>query len=95
MNLGAQDRRDQRGAATLETVGAALIAAILVVAVVLSVTPQAKVISETFSYAICQVVTVGQGPCEPPSTSPEAHKPDEPCVVTQDGIEAKIGRAHV
>ncbi|MEZ0577364.1 hypothetical protein [Nocardioides sp. MH1] len=65
-----------------------IVAALLAVAVIVAATPQGKILGETFSYAVCQVVTAGQGPCEAPSTSPEAHKPEDPCVVTQDGIEA-------
>lgn len=66
-----------------------IVAALLAGAVAIAALPQGRILGETFSYAVCQVVTLGQGPCEAPSTSPEAHKPDEPCVVTQDGIEAK------
>lgn len=84
--------RAERGAATLETTGVAIIAAMLVAGVILAATPQARIIGETFSYYVCQVVTFGQGGCTPPSTSPEAHKPTEPCVLAADGVErnAKI-----
>ena len=85
--LGARTH-DERGAATLETVAMTIVAALLAVAVVVAATPQGKILGEAFSYAVCQVVTAGQGPCEAPSTTPEGHKPKDPCVVTQDGIEA-------
>lgn len=84
---GPDRRWRERGAATLETTGVTIIAAMLVVGLILAATPQARIIGETFSYWICQVVTFGQGGCTPPSTSPEAHKPTEPCVLTQDGVE--------
>ena len=80
-------RRDERGAATLETTGVTIIAAMLVLGLILAATPQARAIGETFSYYVCQVVTFGQGGCTPPSSTPEAHKPTEPCVLSQDGVE--------
>jgi hypothetical protein len=81
------DRSRERGAASLETVAMTIVAALLAAAVVVAATPQGKILGETFSYAVCQVVTAGQGPCEAPSTSPEAHKPKDPCVLTQEGVE--------
>lgn len=81
------DRGADRGAATLETTGVAIIAALLVVGVIIAATPQAKSLGETFAYYVCQVVTFGQGGCTPPSSSPEAHEPSEPCVVSQNGVE--------
>ena len=77
----------ERGAATLETTGVTIIAAILVVALLTAVMPQARIMGETYSYWICKVVTFGQGSCTPPSTSPEAHKPTEPCVLASNGVE--------
>jgi hypothetical protein len=77
----------ERGAATLETTGVTIIAAMLVVGLIVAATPQARIIGETFSYYVCQVVTFGQGGCTPPSSPPDAHKPTEPCVLTQDGVE--------
>jgi hypothetical protein len=77
----------ESGAATLETTGVTIIAAILVVALLTAVMPQARIMGETYSYWICKVVTFGQGSCSPPSTSPEAHKPTEPCVLTANGVE--------
>lgn len=86
--LGEVDRRrHERGAATLETTGVTIIAATLVLGLMLAALPQGKIISETFSYWVCQVVTMGQGGCTPPSSSAEAHKPTDPCVLTQDGVE--------
>lgn len=81
----ARDR--ERGAATLETTGMAIVAALLVVALVMVASPQGRILGETASYYICQVVTFGQGGCTPPSTSPEAHEPSQPCVISQNGIE--------
>ena len=77
----------ERGAATLETTGVTIIAAILVVALLTAVMPQARIMGETYSYWICKVVTFGQGSCTPPSSSPDAHKPTEPCVLTSNGVE--------
>ncbi len=86
MTSPRRQRRDD-GAASLETTGVAIIASLIVVAVLLAVTPQARVLGETFAYYICQVVTFGQGGCVAPSSSPEAHKPTDPCVLTQNGVE--------
>jgi hypothetical protein len=87
-NETRDDRRlRERGAATLETTGVTIIAAMLVLGLMVAALPQARVIGETFSYWVCQVVTFGQGGCTPPSSSPEAHEPTEPCVLSQDGIE--------
>lgn len=77
----------ERGAATLESVGVTIVASLIVTSLLLAVLPQARILRETMAYAICQVVTFGQGGCTPPSSSPEAHEPTEPCVVTQNGIE--------
>lgn len=85
---GAEDRRQREtGAATLETTGVAIIAAVLVLALMVAALPQGKRISETFSYWVCQVVTAGQGSCTPPAPAPESREPTEPCVLTQDGVE--------
>lgn len=91
MHGGRTRTRDERGAATLETVGMTIVAALIAVGVLLAALPQGTIIAETFAYHVCQVVTFGQGGCTPPSTSPEAHEPDDPCVVSQDGWEAALG----
>lgn len=80
-------RRGERGAATLESVGVTIVASILVTSLLLAVLPQARILRETMAYYICQVVTFGQGDCAPPTSSPEAHEPTEPCVVSQNGVE--------
>lgn len=85
MDRSTQDR--DRGAATLETTGMAIVAAILASALLVAAVPQARILGETASYWICQVVTFGQGGCTPPSTAPDAREPEEPCVQTQDGVE--------
>lgn len=87
MRGGDEPRRPERGAATLETTGVAIIAAMLVLALMVAALPQGTRISETFSYWVCQVVTAGQGSCTPPSSTPESREPTEPCVLTQDGVE--------
>ncbi|MQW76344.1 hypothetical protein GHK92_10690 [Nocardioides sp. dk4132] len=84
---GADERRHERGAATLETTGVAIIAATLILAVMLAALPQGTRLAETYSYWVCQVVTFGQGGCAPPSSAPESREPTEPCVLTQDGVE--------
>ncbi|WP_110240374.1 hypothetical protein [Nocardioides gilvus] len=83
----AMRRRSERGAATVETTGVVIIAALLVGSLLLAVTPQARIMGETVSYWICQVVTVGQGGCTPPSKAPDTHKPTEPCVTGQRAVE--------
>jgi hypothetical protein len=80
-------RGRERGEATLESVGMTIVASILVVSLLMAVMPQARTLRETMAYYICQVVTFGQGGCTPPSSSPEAHEPTEPCVISQNGIE--------
>jgi hypothetical protein len=87
---GARDRRGpdgEAGAATVETTGVVIIAALLVLTVLVAAVPQARNLGATYSYWVCQVVTFGQGGCTPPPTSPESHEPTEPCVLTQDGME--------
>ncbi|WP_435743820.1 hypothetical protein [Nocardioides sp. SYSU DS0663] len=86
--MGAADGRrpDERGAATLETVGVTIIAALVILGVLMAALPQGKRISETYAYWMCLVVTAGQGSCAPPSAA-ESREPTDPCVLTQDGVE--------
>lgn len=85
--MPAATMRRERGAATLESVGVTIVASLIVTSLLLAVLPQARILRETMAYYICQVVTFGQGGCTPPSSSPDAHEPTEPCVVSQNGVE--------
>lgn len=87
MLMTTRRHRGEQGAASLETTGMTMAAAVVVLSVLIAVTPQARIVGEAFSYAICQVVTFGQGGCASPSSSAEAHEPTEPCVLSNNGIE--------
>lgn len=84
-------RRSERGAATLETVGVAIIAAIVVTSLLLAATPQGRYMGDTMSYWICQVVSAGEGGCTPPTAPVDTHVPTEPCVTNQEGNESTVG----
>ncbi|MDQ1536521.1 MAG: hypothetical protein QOE58_914, partial [Actinomycetota bacterium] len=75
----------ERGAATLESVGMYVVAAILAVAVLLVATGSAPVIGDKFRQAVCMLTTMGQGSCGPSVTSAADHRPTEPCVVSGEG----------
>lgn len=69
----------ESGAATLETVGMTSLALVLVLALVVGLGPR-TVFVDKLRDALCQLATLGQGTCGDASTSPEQHRPDEPCV---------------
>ena len=75
----------QRGAATVETIGMYVVAAILVAAVALAAVGSGPVIGDRFRQAVCELTSLGQGSCESSVTSAADHKPTEPCVVSADG----------
>ncbi|MEO9321866.1 hypothetical protein ABFT23_00140 [Nocardioides sp. C4-1] len=77
----------ESGAATLETVGMALVAATLATGVVVATVPAADAMSRTLSTRVCQVVTLGQGGCTTPAPSRSARSVDEACVASPGGNE--------
>lgn len=82
--------RGERGQATLETTGMLALAALLVLALVASMTTGAPALASQARAAICKVVTLGQGSCH--ASSPEAitHIPKDPCVVNSQAADAKV-----
>jgi hypothetical protein len=82
-------RRGERGAATLETTGVFVVAAILVLALLVAIVPQAPVLGQTFEYWICKVTTLGQGSCGG-TTSADDHRPTEPCVVDANSVASDM-----
>ena len=82
----------QRGAATVETIGMYVVAAILVAAVALAAVGSGPVIGDRFRQAVCELTSLGQGSCESSVTSAADHKPTEPCVVSADGMQRAGGR---
>lgn len=80
------DRRDT-GAASLETVGMIILAALLVGAIVLSMM-QNNAIGRAASTAVCRILTFGQGACDAGgSAAPDPHLPTEPCSTAEEGYE--------
>jgi hypothetical protein len=75
----------ERGAATLESVGMYVVAAMLAAAVVLAAVGSGPGIGERFRQAVCELTSLGQGSCESSVTSAADHKPTEPCVVSANG----------
>ncbi|MFS0701987.1 hypothetical protein AB6N24_18620 [Cellulomonas sp. 179-A 4D5 NHS] len=78
----AASLRGDAGASTLETLGGATVAAILVVAVVAVVGPQGSWLGDNVRRGLCQVATAGQGDCG--SRIPidaERHRPTNACVL--------------
>jgi Flp pilus assembly pilin Flp len=73
---------EERGAATVEYVGMIVVAAVLVASVLIVFSSSRGWIPERLKYAICQVVTFGQGGCQDPGTSagPNPHKPTQACM---------------
>jgi len=82
--------RSERGQATLETTGMLALAALLVLALVASMTTGAPALASQARAAICKVVTLGHGSCN--ATSPQAisHLPTDPCVVNSQASDAKV-----
>jgi hypothetical protein len=95
-NAAGRRRLDhgERGAATLETVGMYIVAALLAVAVLLAATGSAPMAGDRFRQAVCMVTTLGQGSCESSLDAAGDREPTAPCVLTADGhtgaIEAGI-----
>lgn len=80
----------ERGAATLETVGMYVVAAILAAAVLLVVLGSSPVVGDKFRQAVCMITTVGQGECGSSVTSAADHQPTAPCVVSAEGHNGAV-----
>lgn len=87
--------RHERGQATLETTGMLALAALLVLALVASMSTGAPALASQARAAICKVVTLGQGSCH--ASSPEAitHQPTDVCVVSSQAADAKVSVSFV
>lgn len=79
--LGKRDR----GAATIETIGMYVVAAMPASAVMLVLASATPVVGDRLRQALCMVTTLGQGSCESWLSSANDHIPTEPCVVSADG----------
>jgi hypothetical protein len=61
----------------------AAVAAILAVSLLLATTFTSASLGDLAGWAVCEVTSLGQGDCEIATvTSPEAHRPGEPCVLS-------------
>ncbi len=83
--VGRRLDKGDRGAATLETIGMYVVAAVLAVAVMLVLASATPVVGDRLRQALCMVTTLGQGSCESSVSSASDHIPTEPCVVSADG----------
>lgn len=82
--------RGEQGQATLETTGMLALAALLVLALVASMTTGAPALASQARAAICKVVTLGQGSCHASSPRAISHLPKGPCVVSSQSADAKV-----
>lgn len=80
----------ERGQSTLETTGMLALAALLVLALVASMTTGAPALASQARAAICKVVTLGQGSCQASSPEAVAHQPPTPCVIDSQSADAKV-----
>jgi hypothetical protein len=71
-----------RGAASVEWSGALAIASVLVLAVTLAVGSQLPGVGGYVRWAVCELLTVGQGGCGRPGPLADPHLPTTPCVVS-------------
>lgn len=76
-----------RGAATIELTAMQLAVSVVICSVVVVLMPQAPVLGDRVRQAFCIVFTMGQGDCSMGHTSPAAHEPVKPCVVSSTGSE--------
>jgi hypothetical protein len=88
-------RYGERGSATLETTGMLALAALLVVALVASMTTGAPALASQARAAICKVVTLGQGSCQAESPQAISHKPPNPCVVNSQEGDATVSASFI
>ena len=84
----ARGPRKDFGAATLEFTGMVAVAALVAVSVLLAAVPNAPFVGSKFREAVCQIISLGQGDCGG-VTSPEAHRPTEPCVIHSDSTTSE------
>jgi hypothetical protein len=80
----------ERGAATLETVGMYVVAAMLAAALLLVALGSFPVVGDKFRQAVCMITTLGQGECGASVTSAADHQPTAPCVVSAEGHNGAV-----
>ncbi len=82
----------EAGAATLEGLGVTVVAALLVAALLMVMTPAGAWLGDHVRVALCRIVTLGQGDCGTAAPiDAEAHKPDEPCVLSTSNDVRDVG----
>ncbi len=67
-----------------------MVAAIVVVGIIVSTGMYGAVLGDVMQRAICEVTSLGQGPCASQVTSAEEHEPTEPCVVNASGQSQNV-----
>ncbi|KQY24376.1 hypothetical protein ASD16_02180 [Cellulomonas sp. Root485] len=73
----------EAGEATLEHLGVTVVAVLLITALLAVMTPAGRWLTDNIKAGLCQIVTLGQGPCEAPiSLQAASHKPTDPCVLS-------------
>lgn len=82
--------RGDQGAATLEATGMWGLGALVATVVVVALLAGAPGIGDTVRRAICIIVSLGQGSCEPGTTTAQQHVPTDPCVTRADGRDSEI-----
>lgn len=87
---GIRSTLGEKGQATLETTGMLALAALLVLALVASMTTGAPALASQARAAICKVVTLGQGNCQAQSPQAIAHQPPGPCVVNSQTTDTTV-----
>ncbi|MBR7742645.1 hypothetical protein KC207_05005 [Phycicoccus sp. BSK3Z-2] len=91
---GPARRAAESGQASLEKIGGALIAGVVIVAVALTVNTGS--VGATVSQAWCAITSLGQGDCSGDGSQLANPKvPTEPCVVGEDGHRASMKAAFV
>lgn len=83
-------REGERGASSIEYVGAIGIVAALILAVCAAVVTTQPNIRDGALRAICEVFTLGRGDCGGGSEQAIDREPQEPCLVSSDGGELTI-----
>lgn len=87
MSRGLLRHGRERGAVSLEQVGLAVIAAMLVGALVLVLTQRTPV-AESARQAVCTILNLGQGSCGSSSSQATRPEPTEPCTVSDSRVTA-------
>src|SRR5699024_2312073 len=100
-DVGAQSwvtRRARRmaegGAVGLETIGIIVLSAVLVGALVFSLTVGTPLAAHVEA-AVCKILTVGQGSCDVGERSAEDRIPPEPCVTNASGHSSQASVSFV